>query len=380
MFTRRAVGAESVPGPQQVCTIALLLSVGAMKNTKLKTRASILHVDSSHPSHARDKKAGDARKEFKFFTVKSSPRPCPKRDFSTCPAIEVIHDPDTDRWTVCTTKGAYGNYLLAESAARTRYYAPVLRRGRKEMMARIDPSPLSNHTISFHPAASSMLADMLAKGEGQDVPRRILSLFIKQALPLFAERGREVVGCATHMDCDDAHVEVTVARNSRDGRRLGKAGMDLVGPWTVAVARQVDCCGPRINSEKLNQYESALAVFRRRAGPDAVPFDIQLARLFDVCSHRILGPGLQAYVQRYADGVPQSEREQLYATKAELEAALAQVCRCLVDENSRSLLVNPLPQPTPEFPQTCPPVVLVPPPTKPLPLAGKYVPPYQPIF
>ncbi len=314
-----------------------------MKHTKLRTKSQLLHVDSSTTSHKRDKAAGDKRRSVQFVAVGAADRPSPERTFPGVTGIEVIYDESTRRWSVCGSKGEFGAHLVGESAARARFYAPTRRKGVVEIMARLDPNPLTNHTVSFHPAQSDLIADLTARGEGQDLPRKVMAQFIKRAMPLFAGR-RYVIGAALHVDTSDLHVDVTVARNGRNGR-LGDAGLGMTGPWMAAVDRQIACA--KINNEKRSLYERAMANFQRREGAGAIPFDILLARAFDEAAASVLGSQLQPYVDRYAASVPNLEREQLLATLREVEAVRGKLLHTLT-EIDRALLTHPLPAPASE--------------------------------
>jgi hypothetical protein len=330
------------PSPQE-CPGCSLLSCG-MKFTRVRSKASALHVSVLSPGHKRDKAQGDERRQFKYVAVKSSLRPGGVRTYPGVAAFEAIASEEGAKWTPCKGVDELGQHLDRERLARRRYYAPVNRRGRVELMARIDATPVTVHTISFSPAQCDLISDLNAKGEGHDLPRKILAQFVKMAMPLLAGK-RVPLGIALHQDTGTLHCDLALTRHTSNGR-IGKAGLGLIGPHGCAVDRQIRS-GAIISRAKRAEHESALANLRRRPGAEEVPFDIALARAFDDAAAKVLGSQLAPYVARYADSVPAMEREQLLATLAEVEAVRVKLIEDL-NETSPELLTHPLPQPTAE--------------------------------
>lgn len=297
-----------------------------MKLTRIRTDTAARHVSSRSASHIRDKAQGDARREYKFVAVETETRPSRERTFPGVGGIEAIRDLETGHWRGCKGPDDLGNYLVRESAARTRYQAMTNRHGHPEMMTRRDPNPIAVHTTSWHPAVSDMIADKLARGEGREMPKEIFIKWAARVPILFAEQ-RVVLACALHLDTGDGHIDTAVARNTPTGR-IGKAGLGLVGSWAVAVDRQLRC-GAKINQQKRAQFARAMANFHRREGADTIPFDVQLARLMDTICDEVCGPGVNPYVARYAEEIPQMERAHALAALRELDAARAKLVELL---------------------------------------------------
>lgn len=282
-----------------------------------KTVRQFLHCGSRSASHAHDKKKGDARRENVYIAVEAESRPSPHREFRKLTGFEAIRNPDGS-WRLCKAVDEFGEYLLRESAARAPFREWATRRGRREMMSRIDRHPLSIHTASFHPAVSSLIANRIARGEdGQEMVKAIAARFAVKATSVFAGK-RYLLGLATHTDSDDLHIDTVVARNGQQGRHGG--GLGLVGPWTCGVHRQLKA-GAKINPSKRAMFEENLRKFRSRQGATAVPLDIMLADAIDQVSAKVLGPELQQYMKEWAEKVPGDEKIHVIAALTELDRA-----------------------------------------------------------
>jgi hypothetical protein len=325
---------------------ARVVTIVTVKFTKVRTKTQAIHASSRSTSHKRDKAQGDERRQFRYVAVRAADRPTPDRTYPGVEAFEVMTQDDGRTWTVCKGEDEFGQFLDHIRLTRRRYYDLVRRRGREEMMARIDRNPVSIHTISFSPAQCDLIEDLCQRSEGSDLPRKILAQFAKASARLLAGR-RVKLGLALHRDTPTLHVDLAVTRHTGK-ERIGKAGLGLIGPWGCAVDRQVRS-GAVVSKEKLAQFERSLANLRQRKDADEVPFDIMLTRTFDEAAAHVLGPRLVPYIERYAQEVPGLEREQLLATKAELETALAKVSAALDETSPELIREHTLPQPAPEY-------------------------------
>jgi hypothetical protein len=288
-----------------------------MNHVVPKTLRQILHCGSRSASHAHDKEQGDARRENVYIAVEAESRPSPHREFRALAGFEVIRNPD-GTWRMCKAVDEFGEHLLRESAARAPFREWATRRGRREMMSRIDKHPLSIHTASFHPAVSNLLAARIARGEdGAILAKSIAARFAKKAIPIF-EGKRYLLGLALHADSDDLHIDTAVARNGQFGRYGG--GLGLVGPWTCGVHRQVKA-GAKINPAKRAMFEANLSKFRKKHGAAAVPIDIMLADAIDLVSAKVMGIELQLYMKEWAEEVPDAEKAHVIAALTELDRA-----------------------------------------------------------
>lgn len=289
-----------------------------MKFTRIRTETQARHVGSRSKTHEVDKARGEARRERTYISVPAEPRPSPERTFEGVSGAEAILDPDTGKWRICRDREELGDYLVAQSARLSRYQAWTSRHGQRELMTRRDLNPLTVHTVSWHPAVSQMISDLLARGEGRDLPNRIFLRWMFQTPSLFAGQ-RRVVATSMHLDTDDGHIDTVVTRNGVNGR-IGTAGLGLVGPYCVAVDRQLRGHA-KIGATKRARFERAMANFERREGPNSIPFDIQLARMMDQICDEVLGPAVGPYVDAYIGSVPTMERAHAMAALREIDAA-----------------------------------------------------------
>ena len=326
-----------------------------MNHVLPKTLRQILHCGSRSASHAHDKEQGDARREKVYIAVEAESRPSPHREFRALAGFEVIRNPD-GTWRMCKADDELGEHLLRESAARAHFREWATRRGRREMMSRIDKHPLSIHTASYHPAVSDLVAARIARGEdGAILVKSIAARFAKKAIPIF-EGKRYILGMALHADCDDLHIDTAVARNGPFGRYGG--GLGLVGPWTCGVHRQVKA-GAKINPVKRAMFEANLAKFRQKHGAATVPLDIMLADAIDLVSAKVMGIELQLYMKEWAEKVPDAEKAHVIATLTELDRARGKLMSQLdprerenylqrksVQDNIATLTPIPKPPPT----------------------------------
>ena len=308
-----------------------------MKLTRIKTETQARHVGSRSASHKRDKAQGDARRECMFVAVETETRPSRERTFPGATGLEAIRDPETGLWSVCEDPNDLGDYLVKESAARAHFHAMTRRHGHPETMSRHDPNPLTVHTTSWHPAVSDMLSDLLARGAGCEIHKKIFAKWAARVPALFAGK-RYLLAVALHLDTGDGHMDTVVARNGPGGR-IGKSGLGLVGSWCVAVDRQLRS-GTTINCQKRSQFDRSIANFHRREGAEAIPFDIQLARLMDTVCDEVLGADLAPYVQRYAQEIPKLERAHTLAALRELDAARAKLIEGLGSAAPGTLLTT----------------------------------------
>jgi|GEM_PF-2481957 len=313
-----------------------------MKFTRIKTSKQARHAGSRSNDHKQDKAEGEARRQITFISVKTEPRPSPQRNFPGVDAVEVIADPNSERWFTCKEPDEFGDYLTLQTKLLSRFYAKTLRHGEEEWMARSDPSLLKIHTVSFHPAHSQLIADLLSiDADARHLPRQIFEKFIAAAAELFRNK-RNTIGAALHVDTDDLHVDVVVSRNGPQGR-IGKAGLGMVGAWCTTLDRQLRS-NARISRQKRAQFDRSLANFRHREGNDAVPFDVQLARAFDAAAEEVLGAKLKPYLEQYAADVPALEEAHLKAELAQLKSACDKIEERLLQEEFNPLR-NPMSAP-----------------------------------
>jgi hypothetical protein len=187
------------------------------------------------------------------------------------------------------------------------------------LVVRYIKTPIKVHTVSAHPAVSDYFAKAIAAGDDvQDTFRTVVRQFVSKAKEMFAGR-RYLLAIAAHTDTSDLHVDLVVSTNCPEGGKLS-GGLGQVGPWCVAVDRQI-ASRAQINPRKLAQYKRSVANFRHRYGEEAKPFDVRLARAFDEAAGAILGQQLQSHIEAYAASVPAMERAHAQAALDELDRA-----------------------------------------------------------
>lgn len=301
------------------------------KNTKAKTDEQLAHMSSRSKTHKRHKLQGDLRRQHRFLRVAAAERPSPKRNFGGLEGFELILKPD-GAWHRCDDPEELIQYLKKEKRRRLKYEKWTTRHGKPELAKRTVQRPIDILTTSLHPAASDVLAADVAGGRDiRPTLRAIFGPFLQAARALL-EKQRYVLAAAMHMNTDDLHMDIAVAKNCPIKGRIGRTGLLTVGPWCVAVDRQIRC-GARINPTKQNRYQRSVANYRRRYGNDAKPLDITLARLLDDCALRVMGARLEASLQAYAQGVPELERKHAECDAAELEQARAIVLGSVEQDN-----------------------------------------------
>ncbi len=301
------------------------------KNTKARTDEQLSHMSSRSAAHQRHKFQGELRRQHRFLKVISAERPSPKRDFGGVEGFELILNAD-GVWRRCSDPEEVGRYLKAEKRRRCKYEAWTTRHGKPELAKRTMKTPIDILTTSLHPAASDILAeDVKAKRDIKPALRAIFGSFLRSAQELL-EKQRYVLAAAAHLNTDDLHFDIAVARNCPIKGRIGHAGARTVGPWCVAVDRQIRS-GARINRTKKGQYQRDVASYRHRYGNDAKPIDIVLARLMDKCAAQVLGPRLEASIQAYAKSVPELERKHAACAAEELEQVRAILLKSVEQDN-----------------------------------------------
>jgi hypothetical protein len=320
-----------------------------MKYTRLESQIQRHHVGSRSASHKKDKKRGDERRSIRYIAVDAEIHPV-RQNYPGIYGIELMCD-DQNSWSVCNHPDDLGAHLDREVKARSVFHDLTSRHGRPERVKRRDKCPLKNNTISFHPAVCTAIIAAINKGEDAElIVRRILAKFLISVGQLFAGI-RHIIACAFHADTGTLHVDIVTSRQNHAGERIGKHGLDLAGPWTVGVWRQLEC-GANINPQKRLKYDAGMANFHRRHGVDAVPFDIRLAAACDKAAAAVLGDALRPHLIAYAASVPEREHVNALATLAELDAARQQVMASLrlADPGAqlysdRTAIRKPIPQP-----------------------------------
>lgn len=287
-----------------------------MKFTHARTVRQLLHIGSRSATHIQDKQNGEKRRRTRFVPVKRSESPSPSRTFEGLLGFEAIHN-QSGSWTECQDPNQLGRYLCRQRKLRRRYRAQGQRRGRPALITRYIKAPIKVHTVSAHPAVSDYFARAIAAGDDvEHTFRAVVRRFVSNAKAMFEGR-RYLLAIAAHTDTSDLHVDLVVSTNCPEGGKLA-GGLGQVGPWCVAVDRQISSRA-QINPRKLAQYKRSVANFRHRHGEDAKPFDVQLARAFDEAACAILGEQLRPHIEAYAASVPQLERAHAKAGLEEID-------------------------------------------------------------
>ena len=286
-----------------------------------RTDKECKHPASRGASHHLDKLLGEARRRVRMIPVTAAPSPSQKRDFGDLQGFELYRE-QVGPWRRIDDPEEFGPLMIKERKARSTYKATASRRGQPEVVTRRDPYPIQNLTFVLHPAASDWVAGQVATSlDPKPALREILRRFYLLVQETLAGQ-RDLFGICFHADTDDLHFDFLISRQGPNGR-IGKAGLGLVGPWCVAVDRQIRA-GAEVGVQKRAQYVRAVANFRRRYG-DAKPLDIRLCRALDDVSAAVIGAPLRQYVDAYAKSVPGLERAHALAAIAELDEARAKL-------------------------------------------------------
>lgn len=289
-------------------------------SNRLVTSRQIDHVDSSTPGHRLDKIQGEKRREIAYLAVPSGQHPSPKRDFGSLAGHAYTRDQATGEWNRCQENGEFARYLKEMAKVRSCYYDDVTRKGVPSRMKRRDKAPLRDQITTFEPGLSDWVAHEVAEGRDPSPKLALIrNRWLKAAERLF-EGKAFIVGYAFHADTDDLHFDLITTRHDGKGGRIGKSGQNLVGPWCVAVDRQIRS-GATISATKRSQYSRSVANFRHRYGAETKPLDISLARALDDAGESTLGPELLQFRAAYAARVPELEKQHQAAREAILSAA-----------------------------------------------------------
>lgn len=316
-------------------------------HTRPKTKAQFHHPGSRDPSHKRDKTQGEARRETAWLGVEAPERPSPRRSFPGLDGHEYRHD--GEHWQRCPDPEEFGDYLEEEAKRRSHYMSVTSRKGVAVEMRRPVKTPLEVQTTTFAPWLSDWLATEIAAD--RDPKPKLASIrnsWLKSARMVLEGR-RHLLGYAFHCDTDDPHFDLILSRQNGEGGRIGKPGLNLVGPWCCGVDRQVRS-GATIHAEKRNQLSRAVANFRHRYGADAKPLDVTLARALDAAADSVLGEELRPFREAYARRVPTLERQHAAAQLAVVEAAKERLLQRTAPAPERAPEPIPVPRPlhTPE--------------------------------
>ena len=291
------------------------------KHTRAITRRQLMHISSRSRTHKLDKENGEARRLYRSVRVKAEPHPGPHRSFGDLEGFELVREP-SGGWRRCSGPDEQGVFLCREAKDRSKFQSLTKRRGKPVLVTRRDPAPLHVLTISWHPAVSDLVADSVNRG---DDPRPKLRLFIAAfiaAVEMLLEGVRYLLAVSIHLDTDDGHTDLVVGRQGPLGR-IGRAGLRLVGPWLVAVDRQIRS-GALVSSGKLERYQRSVANFRRRYG-DVKPLDVKLARVCDETAENVWGEELEPFIGAYAKRVPDLEQQHLAASLREIDRVRAEL-------------------------------------------------------
>ncbi len=290
----------------------------ARKYTRARSRRQQRHSASRSASHKSDKRGGDARQEILWLGVPSVPNPLtPRRDFQAL-GLEGSEFRFVDGvWVRCHDPEEYADWLEAEARRRNWFLDEVLRQGRQLQMRRPAATPFEVLTTDCAPWLSDWILARLT--ENGDVCAKLAAIrdgWLKVVLPGLRAK-RYLLGLSLHCDTDDLHFDLAVSRQDGNGRRIGRAGLQLVGPWCVGVDRQMRA-GASISKAKAAQFARALANFQRRYN-GGTPFDLFLSRALDDAADAALGSELAPLRENYARLVPLLEAENLKAKLRELD-------------------------------------------------------------
>jgi hypothetical protein len=347
----RPTGPAARPQPARKASVrAPIISLAELAHnismpihTRAKTKSQQRHAASRSQSHRQDKAQGEARRQTAWIGVEAPARPSPRRSFG--PLLQGHeYRRDGEHWRRCQDPEEFADYIEAEAARRAWYLSRTTRRGVAVTMKRPVATPVTVQTTTFAPWLSDWTAAQVAAGHD---PRPqlagIRNGWLRTAETALAGR-RHVLGYAFHADTDDLHFDLLLTREDGEGGRIGEPGLKLVGPWCVAVDRQVRS-GAELHPEKREQLQRSVANFRHRYGDTAKPLDVVLARALDTAADEILGEELAPYRLAYARRVPELERLHAQAALAAVNAASA---RLRERATPRPLARRPAPVPTPE--------------------------------
>ena len=191
-------------------------------------------------------------------------------------------------------------------------------------------------------------AELKAQRDPRQALAQIRNRLMEAAQKLLAGE-RALLAVAVHCDTSDIHVDVVCSRYLGDGERIGKNGLNLVGPFCCGTDRQMRA-GAKISAEKSSQMRRAVSNFRRRHGPDAIPMDIQFSRILDQAAEEIIGPELLPYREAYARKVPELERAHKRAQLSVIQDAEGKLRESLEREPLPETKPIPEPRPAPEIP------------------------------
>ena len=287
-----------------------------------KSRRQMRHPGSRGKSHWEDKQRGEARRQTTFVPVPSPEHPSPRRVFGPLHGHEYTFN--GRNWKRCEGGEEFGDFLERQAELRGWYRSQTKRKGVAVEMKRQVAAPIEVLTTTFSPWLSDWTADEIAaKRDPRKALAAIRTKWLENAQRLL--RGlRFFLGYAFHCDTDDPHFDLCVTRQDGRGGRIGKPGLQLVGPWCCGTDAQLRA-GADISPHKSHQMKNSVANFRHRYGENAVPLDVSLARALDAAAEAVIGPELLNYRRAYAQRVPELERKHTAAQLAALQAAEAKL-------------------------------------------------------
>jgi hypothetical protein len=305
--------------------------------TRARTKAQQGHPGSRSDSHKRDKKQAEARKGVTYVAIPTPEKehPLPTLESLRLEGSERIARGDTN--IECSHPEQFSDYNRAMAKDCGWFYQHRLKRGKMTWVRRVDPTPILVLTITASPWLNMWIHDQLAAGKDvQAVLKELWARFRVRAKEILrGDRERYILGDAIHCDTSVFHGDLVLTRQV-DGQRVGKAGLDLAGPWLVGCDRQLRA-GATISPEKRRQFDRSAQSHFRRHGRNSKPCDVLLARAMDRVAEEVIGPALASYKATYAAGVPAQEQRNAMVKLAQLDTA-------------RSKLVSSISAPNPSTP------------------------------
>jgi hypothetical protein len=289
-----------------------------------KTSRQLRHPGARSQSHKSEKAAAEQWEEITTISVPAPKSNTTSRPFEALGLTSHEFVFDDGKWYSCAAPEEFSNHLEQTASERNWFYQSTHRRGKPALMRRKTKNPLEVLTVTFAPWLSEWALSRLLSGQPPVAElARIEDEFSTRVLRLLSNN-RHVIGRALHADTDDLHLDFVVTRQDGEGRRIGAAGLHLVGPWTTAVDRQLRS-GAVIADDKRRTFGRNVAKFKGRYGDKVMPLDVALARALDEAADSVIGPELRPFREAYAKSVPALEAEHRRVALAALESAKNQI-------------------------------------------------------
>jgi hypothetical protein len=297
--------------------------------TRARTKAQHRHPGSRSLSHLRDKKQAEARKGVIYIAITDPEEEeiLPALDALKLKGSERIVRGDAD--IECDHPEQLSDYIEVMAEDCGWFYQHRKKRGKMVWVQREDPNPILVLTITAAPWLNIWIRDQLAAGKDvQGILNELWARFRVRAKDILkGDRERYFLGDAIHCDTRGFHGDLVLTRQV-DGQRVGKAGLDLSGPWLVGCDRQLRV-GATVSQLKKGWFDRSVQSHFRRHGRNSKPCDVLLARAFDRVAEEMVGPALASYKTTYAAGVPAQELRNAEATLARIDATRAKVASAL---------------------------------------------------